>query len=321
MLPAQLVLTLLLVAQLPGPPVLTTRVTPGARLTVGDPFDVVLTLTRADSSQVIGPLVDSLGVFLPAAKQPKARARAGRGPDVHHLSLAAFRPGRHRLPTFTFLVRTGARVDTLRSDSAVVTVASVLPGEMKDINDLKPAEAFPNLWLWLVPGILLLAAGLVYAGSRLIRRFRRIREIAASPLPPWEQALAALDELPWQEWLAAGQIKRFYYALSQVLKRYIERRFEFNAVEQTTTEILASMRACRTPMRDEAGQFLTRSDFVKYARTVPPDEEARAAIAQVRDFVMKTKPSEPVPAVVATEAVAAPPLPGGSPRGKREGRP
>jgi hypothetical protein len=312
MLPAQLVLTLLLVAQFPGHPALTTRTTTRARLTVGDPFDVVLTLTRADSSQVIGPLADSMGVFLPAAQQPKASIRTGRGPDVHRLSLAAFKPGRHRLPVFTFLVRTGSRVDTLRSDSAVVTVASVLPPAMKDINDLKPAETFPNLWLWIVPGILLLAAGLAYAGSRLIRRFRRIRELAASPLPPWEQALAALDELPWQEWLAAGQVKRLYYALSQVLKRYIERRFEFNAVEQTTTEILASLRTYKTPMRDEAGQFLTRSDFVKYAKTVPPEEEARSAITQVRDFVMKTKPSVPAPAVAQPS--------GGSPRGKREGR-
>ena len=311
MVPAQLVLTLLLVAQLPGHPALTTRTEPRARLTVGDPFDVVLTLARADSSQVIGPLADSMGVFLPAARQPKASIRTGRGPDVYRLSLAAFKSGRHRLPIFTFLVRTGSRVDTLRSDSAAVTVASVLPREMKDINDLKPAETFPNLWLWIVPGILLLAAGLVYAGSRLVRRFRRIRELAAGPLPPWEQALAALDELPWHEWLAAGQVKRFYDALSQVFKRSIERRFEFNAVEQTTTEILASMRTYKTPMRDEAGQFLTRSDFVKYAKTVPPDEEARSAITQVRDFVMKTKPSAPAPA-------AAQP-PGGSPLGKREG--
>ena len=314
MLPSQLLLALLLVAQLPGHPALTTRTTPRARLTVGDPFDVVLTLTRADSSQVIGPLADSMGVFLPAARQAKAPIRTGRGPDVHRLSLAAFKPGRHRLPVFTFLVRTGSRIDTLRSDPVVVTVASVLPREMKDINDLKPAETFPNPWLWIVPGILLLAAGLLYAGSRLVRRFRRIRELAASPLPPWEQALAALDELPWQEWLAAGQVKRFYYALSQVLKRYIERRFEFNAVEQTTTEILASMRACRTPMRDEVGPFLTRSDFVKYAKTVPPDDEARSAIAQVRDFVMKTKPSEPAP------SPAPEPPSGGSPLGKREGR-
>jgi len=191
----------------------------------------------------------------------------------------------------------------------VVNVASVMPKGMKDIHDLKPAESFPNLWLWIVPGILLLAGGLAYAAARLVRRFRRIRELAASPLPPWDQALAALDELPWREWLEAGQVKRFYYALSQVLKRYIERRFDFNAVEQTTTEILASMRAYRTPMRDEVGRFLTGSDFVKYARTVPTDEEAQAAIEQVRDFVVRTKPVAPAAA------------PGGSPLASGEGRP
>ena len=310
MLSARLILTLLLVAQLPGHPALTTRTESRARLTVGDPFDVVLTLTRADSSQVIGPLADSMGVFLPAAQQPKASIRSGHDPDVYRLSLAAFKAGRHRLPVFTFLVRLGSRVDTLRSDSAVVTVTSVLPREMKDINDLKPAETFPNPWLWIVPGILLLAAGLAYAGSRLYRRFRRIRELAESPLPPWEQALAALDGLPWREWLEAGQVKRFYYALSQVLKRYIERRFEFNAVEQTTTEILASMRTYKTPMRDEVRQFLTRSDFIKYAKTVPPDEEARSAITQVREFVTKTKPPELAPALPS----------GGSTIEDREGR-
>ncbi len=305
MVAARLLLVLLLATPFPGRPALTTRTEARARLTVGDPFDVVLTLTRADSSQVIGPLADSMGVFLPAARQPKPPARGGRGPEVHRLSLAAFKPGRHRLPVFTFLVRTGSRVDTLRSDTTAVTIASVLPPGMKDINDLKPAETFPNPWLWIVPGILLLAAGLAYAGSRLLRRLRRARELAASPLPPWEQALAALDQMPWQEWLAAGQVKRFYYALSQVLKRYIERRFEFNAVEQTTTEILASMRAARTPMRDEVARFLTRSDFVKYAKTVPPEAEARSAIAQVRDFVTSTRPAAPLAPVPAAEAPAA----------------
>jgi hypothetical protein len=270
----------------------------------------VLTLTRTDSSRVIGPLADSLGVFLPAAQKMKVPVGTGHGPRIYRLGLAAFKAGRHRLPVFTFLVRTGARTDTLRSDSAVVTIASVLPPGMKDINDLKPAEAFPNYWLWIIPGLLLLAAGLAYAAHRLYLRIRTMRELAASPLPPWEQALAALDALPWREWLDAGQVKRYYYALSQVLKRYIERRFEFNAVEQTTTEILASMRTYKTPMRDEVRQFLTRSDFVKYAKTVPPDEEMQSAITEVRDFVVRTKPPESAPTVPS----------GGSPLGSTEGR-
>jgi hypothetical protein len=310
MILAKILLTLLLVAPLPARPALTTRFVPPKRLTVGDRFDLVLTLAGADSSRTIGPLADSLGVFLVTGEQPRPNDPGGRERNVWHLTLAGFKAGRQRLPVFTFLVRTGERVDTLRSDSASVTIASVLPKDMKDIRDLKSAETFPNYWLWIVPGLLLLAAALAWAGRRLYRSLRRMREQAASPLPPWEQALAALDGLPWREWLEAGQVKRYYYALSEVLKRYIERRFEFNAVEQTTTEILASMRAHRTPMREEVRAFLTRSDFVKYAKTVPPDEEMHSAIGQVREFVTKTTPAEPA-AATARASGAAPGVTGG----------
>jgi hypothetical protein len=295
MIPARLLLALLLAVPLAGRPALTTKVTPPAKLTVGDRFDVVLTVSAPESSQVLGPLADSLGAFA-VVEAKTGRKETGAGKNLHRLSLAAFQAGRQRLPAFTFLVRTGAHVDTLRSDTGSVVVASVLPKDMKDIHDLKPPETFPNHWLWAIPAAVLLAAGLAWAAWQLARRWRRIREQAASPLPPWDEALAALDGMPWQEWLGAGQVKRYYYALSQVLKRYIERRFEFNAVEQTTTEILSSMRAHRTPMRDEVRQFLLRSDFVKYAKTVPPDEEMRSAIAEVRDFVTRTTPLEPAAA-------------------------
>jgi hypothetical protein len=305
-----LLLALALGAASAGAATLTTKVAAPARLTVGDRFELVLTVSAPESSRVLGPLADSLGAFVVADAKPGRRA--GAGGEVHRLGLAAFRTGRQRLPVFTFLVRTGARMDTLRSDTGSVVVASVLPKEMKDIRDLKPPETFPNRWLWAVPAALLLAAALAWAAWRLWRRLRRARELAAGPLPPWDEALAALDALPWQAWLGEGQVKRYYYALSQVLKRYIERRFAFNAVEQTTTEILSSMRAHRTPMRDEVRLFLLRSDFVKYATTVPPDAEMRSAIAEVRDFVIRTKPAEPAAAgPVPTGASAGAAAPAG----------
>ncbi|HEY6867852.1 MAG TPA: hypothetical protein VI792_11380, partial [Candidatus Eisenbacteria bacterium] len=150
-------------------------------------------------------------------------------------------------------------------------------------------------------------AVLAVLGRRLYRRLRAGAEAAAPALPPWEEALGALDRLPWREWLAAGQAKRFYYALSEILKRYMERRFGFDAVEQTTTEILATMRAERIPMREEIARFFARGDHVKYAKLVPPAEESESAIAQVREFVTRTRPQEPAP-----EAVARPAAGGGS---------
>jgi hypothetical protein len=77
-------------------------------------------------------------------------------------------------------------------------------------------------------------------------------------------------------------------------------------VEQTTTELLASMRAHKLPMRDEITRFFARCDLVKYAKTVPPEDEAERALEQLRDFVVKTKPApEPVKPVVAGQPATA----------------
>jgi len=305
MTPATL-LTLLLLAPAPGRPSITTHVSTRPRLTVGDRFDVTLEVTRPSGGIVTGPLADSMGVFVVADEHRRTRERSGTDRTTYRLSVAGFEPGTHRLPAFTFLVLRDRTTDTLRSAPESVTIASVLPETMKDIRPLKPAESFPNYWLWIVPGLLVLLAALAWLGRRLYLRHVRRQELALAPLPPWQEALDALDAMPWNEWLEAGQVKRYYYALSEVLKRYVERRFAFQAAEQTTTEMLAAMRMHRTPMRDEVARFLMRSDLVKYSKAVPPEDEARAAIAQVREFVVRTTPQEPV-AAPATAAAGAEP--------------
>jgi len=301
-------LALLLSAPVPERSAVTTRLSVPRRLTVGDRFELTLVVTGPKPSLVTGPLADSMGVFAVGQERRRTAVRPDRIETTYRLGMAGFRPGTHRLPRFAFLVHAGSQVDTLASDTASVTIASVLPDSMEDIHGLKPAEAFPNPWLWIVPGIALLLPGLAWAARRLYRRLRRIQELAHAPLPPWEEALNALDALPWREWLEAGQVKRYYYALSEVLKRYIERRFEFGAAEQTTTEMLASMRIHKTPMRDEVAKFFAGSDLVKYAKWLPPRDEALAAIDRVREFVRKTKPAEPAPGPAAAArqpAVAA----------------
>src|SRR5262249_29420449 len=184
-------------------------------------------------------LADTMGVFVVAEEKRKTKVRPDRDQAIYRMLVAGFAPGRHTLPPLAFLVEGRGKTDTLETDTASVTIASVLPEKMKDIHGLAPAETFPNLLLWLVPVALLLAAVLAYFGRRLYHRLRRLQELAQAPLPPWDEALEGLDAMPWREWIETGQAKRYYYALSELLKRYIERRFEFDAAAQTTTEMLA----------------------------------------------------------------------------------
>jgi hypothetical protein len=177
-----------------------------------------------------------------------------------------------------------------------VKVASTMPKDMKDINDLKPQVQFPNfLPIWIMLGILG-AAGLGYAGWRLYRRYRRMK-LYGAPLPdPWDEALAALDRVPADDWLASGHFKRYYYTVSEVLKRYLTRRFGFPALDQTTTEIVRAMKAAKIPEREGFGEFFQRADMVKYAKFVPPATEAAAVVSTARELVKATTPKlEPSP--------------------------
>jgi hypothetical protein len=306
MLPAILLALALAAPSASGRPSVTTKLSPPSRLTVGDRFELTLVVRAPHKSLVAGPLADSMGVFAVGGEKRKSSTRGDVDESVYRMSMAGFKPGRHPVPVFTFIVDAGQRVDTLRSDTASVTIASVLPPTMQDIHGLAPPETFPNPLVWIVPALLLLAAVLAFLGYRLYRRLRTLHELGEPPLPPWEEALQALDGMPWREWLETGQVKRYYYALSQVLKRYMERRFEFDAMEQTTTEILHSMRSHKTPMRDEIGKFFSRYDLVKYAKWEPPMDEAELAIGQVRDFVVRTKPQEPATPTAPVGTTPAP---------------
>lgn len=293
-------------AALAAQPTIETRFLQHAKLTVGDRFGVTATITTDGPALVTGPLADSMGVFLLGDVKEKTQKHGTLHTSTYTLSLAAFAPGAHTLPAFKFLVGGAAHVDTLATDTASITIASVMPPTMKDVNGLAPAEQFPNYALWIIPLALLLLVALALFGRGLLRRIRRLKELAAPPLPPWEEALAALDAIPAEEWLSAGDLKRYYYALSEILKRYIERRFDFGALEQSTSELLASMRFHKTPMREQVALFFERSDLVKYAKAAPSREESETAMSDVRDFVLKTQPAEPTPAATpATGAVPA----------------
>jgi hypothetical protein len=205
---------------------------------------------------------------------------------------AGFKPGEAALPPVRFLVQTGDKTDTLAGDSVKVAIASILPPNMAAINDIKPAISFPNYWLWLIPAAVALLALAAYLGYVLMKKLQRIREQAAAPLHPWDEALHALDALPYREWLAEGQLQRYYYSLSEILKRYIERRYQFNAAEQTSTEIVSEMKRLKTPFRDEFIDFIRRADLVKYAKSRPTAEEQPQAIEAVRGMIVRSRPIE-----------------------------
>jgi hypothetical protein len=281
-----------------GPVRLSAKLLPvRGKLTVGDPFELELTIRHPRDVRISEPMTEPGDDFLPLGRKTTTRTKGDTVIDVHRIRLAAFAPGKLALPPFLVTWQEPTEVQAAASETLHVEVASVMPKEMKDVNDLKPQVPFPDyLPLWILLGVVG-AAGLALLGFWLYRRYRRIR-LYGAPLPdPWTEANAALDAIPVDDWLAAGQVKRYYYTVSEILKRYIGRRFEFPALDQTTTEITYELKARKVPEREGFGDFFRSSDLVKYAKFVPPAADTANVMPVARELVKATTPApEPAPA-------------------------
>jgi len=286
-----------------GPVSVTAKLKPrktSRPLTVGDQFELELVVRHHRNTKSSEPFIPNPGPFAAIDKKMVTRYAGDTIVDLHTIKMAAFATGELKLPPFVVAYPGDSEVLAAASDSIPVKVSSVLPKDMKDINDLKPQIQFPNLLpLWILLG-LIGATILALVGYRLYRRYRRIKLYGAALPDPWDEAMAALDAVPAKEWLGQGMVKRFYYTVSEILKRYLTRRFQFPAIDQTTTEIIRAMKQTKVQEREGFGDFFQRADMVKYAKYVPPQADVDAVIDVARGLVKATTP-QPEPAVATTE--------------------
>ncbi len=262
------------------------RATP---LTVGDRVQLELTVRHPRAIEVSAPFIERADDFVVTDQKRTIRYQGDTVLEVYQLTMAVFAVGEAKLPPFLVTYRDVSGLVASASDSLALTVKSVLPDKMEDINDLNPQVEFPNLLpLWVFLGALA-GLGLVFLLWRFFFR-RPEKEGAVVTLTPWEEAEQALARIPVAEWLGSGQLKRYYYTVSEIVKRYLTRRFGFPAVDQTSSEILREMRTRRLPGVERFGAFFLNADLVKYAKFVPPAPER--LLDEVRALIALTIPEE-----------------------------
>ena len=116
-------------------------------------------------------------------------------------------------------------------------------------------------------------------------------------------ALTELSRLERMNMLERGEFKKYYTLVTDVIRRYLEARFNVDAIDRTTSELLGELedRRCRVEKLDG---LLNEADLVKFARFKPAEATGKAAMSTAREIVVKTKPA-PVAAAQDTETRAA----------------
>jgi hypothetical protein len=185
-----------------------------------------------------------------------------------------------------------AQVQSIETSAIFVEVESVLPetGEATDIIEIKPLQPKTSRipWFWIIAGIvLLLALGVI---GKLVWR-RATKE--APPLPPHEIAFQALDALRGADFDDPEAVRRFYFAISEVERAYVEGRFGLNATDLTSDEIIARLDEINdldAGPEQELRRFLVDTDQVKFAAHRASQEEIEQTYERALAFVEATRP-------------------------------
>ncbi|MBN31865.1 MAG: hypothetical protein CL845_07740 [Crocinitomicaceae bacterium] len=190
--------------------------------------------------------------------------------------------------------------DTLTSNPLLLNVLLAPPGEPGQIAghaDIRRVQ-----WTWKerlqrwIPWLLICTAALGLA-IFLIRKWRnrpRLEAEQASSAKIVEPAhIVALRELERIEKEAAwkkGQVKIHHGAVSQVLRIYFERRFNYPAMERSTDELRKGLvnLPIRAKEKELILELLSITDLVKFAKWNPQEADHQRVVKQGIRFVEVT---------------------------------
>lgn len=151
----------------------------------------------------------------------------------------------------------------------------------------------PFEWSWRLTVLLILLWGLACGALALCIRLSDPRLITRKviihpPVPAHVIALSSIDKIKkGQEPVDA---KAYYTTLTEILRKYIEQRFGFNALEMTTSEIsrhLYEHGDCSALA--ELKEVLVTADLVKFAKHATSLSEQDHNLVQALDFVQQTQ--------------------------------
>lgn len=266
--------------------------------TIGDPIRYAIKVKyRADLTVTFPPIADDVGGLSVKDSGEKPAKRSGGYLQAERwYRLQTMTPGSYIIPPAAI-----AYVDPQKTPGEIKTSqlyveirSSIKEGEKaEDIRDIKMPVSLPeNIARILAAiGLALGALGGAAAAVWYIRERRRRREAMKPPRPAYEIALEELEALRRMALVGQGKVKEYYIMLSDIVRRYIERRFAIKAKEQTTQEFLSGV-AHDAALSDDAkkiiAEFLAACDMVKFAKYGAAPSEADDAFGLAREFVEKT---------------------------------
>jgi hypothetical protein len=149
----------------------------------------------------------------------------------------------------------------------------------------------------ILPWILLslLAALILWLTIRLVRKFKKTKKEVIAPVnvePAHVIAYRELEKLQSEMLWQKGETKKYYTRLTEIIRQYLENRFQVYSLELTTSETLEALVKTgfkKNESYNKLKSVLTGADLVKFAKYKPEPIENESSFSNSWDFVSDTK--------------------------------
>ena len=259
---------------------------------IGEQAQVTMTVQAAENAKIEMP------VF-----QPRQQIVAGvevinvEHPTDHSLllTLTSFDGNLYYLPPF----KVNVNGKTVESKSLALKVVEVEVDTTKFDKFFGPKDVQDNpfqwrdwslsFWLSILMLVLLALAYYLYLRLRdnkpIIARIKIVKRLL-----PHQKAMKEIEQIKADKMVSSENQKEYYTKLTDTLRKYIEERYGFSAMEMTSTEIIERLTADDDQQGlSELRQLFMTADLVKFAKYSTMINENDANLVNAIDFINQTK--------------------------------
>ena len=286
----------------------TAKIEP-IEMMIGEQATVTLTVQTADDAKVDWPTFQPRQMLVPGVEVLNTQRTSDH---TMVITLTSFDGNLYHLPPFK--VKINGKEQQSADLALKVVEVEVDTTQLNKFFPPKDVQDNPFLWsdwslsFWLSVLLLVLIALCGYLYLRLRDNKPVISHIKiVKRLLPHQKAMKEIEQIKADRMVASENAKEYYTKLTDTLRKYIEERYGFSAMEMTSSEIIERLTAAGDQQSlDELRQLFTTADLVKFAKYSTMINENDANLVSAIDFINQTKlenqPVEEVQKPVLSEA-------------------
>ena len=213
------------------------------------------------------------------------------------LTITGFDSGLFQVPSFTFSVipNGGGEPILLHSDSFQLLVQTVQVDTTKAFKPIKGIIFVKTTWVDYL--IYIIIGGVIVLVLIVLAIYIQRKKKVISPKPPapqeplYDRTLRLLTELEEKQLWQKNKVKEYYVELTDIVRGYIEERFNTHALELTTDELLTKVQLTKDlqPYYTTLSIILHTADLAKFAKAQPLPQEHTEAMENAIQFVKSSK--------------------------------